>query len=145
MTMHLVGPALTMNRTKKKVFKLTKQQREIWNLDWMARNRELKRQGKPKISFEQFCDARRGIVPEKKRVHPSKMGEYNGPSYTAPPGRMMSIDAKSLDSGASVAVKQEVQQYTGTNMLGIGQLHKSNSVPVFRKEDAEDQAKMRRG
>ena len=35
--------------------------------------------------------------------------------------------------------------YTGDNMLGIGQLHKSNSVPVFRKQDAEDQAKMRRG
>ena len=145
MTMHLVGPALTMNRTKKKVFKLTKQQREIWQLDWMARNRELKRQGKPKITFDQFCDYRRGIVPEKKRVHPSQMGEYNGPSYTAPPGRMMSIDAKSLDSGAAVAVKKEAPQYTGTNMLGIGQLHKSNSVPVFRKEDAEDQAKMRRG
>jgi hypothetical protein len=29
-------------------------------------------------------------------------------------------------------------------MLGIGQLHKSNAVPVFRTEDAADIARMRR-
>jgi|SRR6056300_1726641 hypothetical protein len=34
--------------------------------------------------------------------------------------------------------------YTGTAMIGIGTLHKSNAVPVFKKEDLEDQAKMRR-
>lgn len=36
-------------------------------------------------------------------------------------------------------------QYTGTKMLGIGTMHKSNSVPVFSQEEAEDIAKMRRG
>jgi len=30
-------------------------------------------------------------------------------------------------------------------MIGIGQLHKSNSIPVFQSEDAVDIAKMRRG
>ncbi len=34
--------------------------------------------------------------------------------------------------------------YTGDKMLGIGTLHKSNAVPIFRKEDAQDQANMRR-
>jgi hypothetical protein len=29
-------------------------------------------------------------------------------------------------------------------MIGIGQLHKSNAVPVFKQEDAADIAKMRR-
>lgn len=51
----------------------------------------------------------------------------------------------SLDTGRGLAVKKEVQQYTGTAMLGIGQLHKSNSIPVFSKEDAVDISKMRRG
>ena len=51
----------------------------------------------------------------------------------------------SLDTGRGIAVKKEVTQYTGTAMLGIGQLHKSNSVPVFSKEDAVDISKMRRG
>lgn len=35
--------------------------------------------------------------------------------------------------------------YTGTKMLGIGTLHKSNAVPVFNSEEAVDIAKMRRG
>lgn len=34
--------------------------------------------------------------------------------------------------------------YTGTAMVGIGTLHKSNAVPIFNTEDALDQAKMRR-
>ena len=34
--------------------------------------------------------------------------------------------------------------YTGTAMVGIGTLHKSNAVPIFNIEDAQDQAKMRR-
>jgi len=51
----------------------------------------------------------------------------------------------SLDTGKGLAAKKEVTQYTGTAMLGIGQLHKSNSIPVFSKEDAVDISKMRRG
>jgi len=51
----------------------------------------------------------------------------------------------SLDTGAGIAAKKEVTQYTGTAMIGIGQLHKSNSIPVFQSEDAVDIAKMRRG
>jgi len=51
----------------------------------------------------------------------------------------------SLDTGAGLAAKKEVTQYTGTAMIGIGQLHKSNSIPVFQAEDAIDIAKMRRG
>jgi hypothetical protein len=34
--------------------------------------------------------------------------------------------------------------YTGTAMVGIGTLHKSNAVPIFNIEEAQDQAKMRR-
>ena len=59
--------------------------------------------------------------------------------------RRLTNHIPSLDTGRGIAVKKEVQQYTGTAMLGIGQLHKSNSVPVFSKEDAVDISKMRRG
>lgn len=48
-----------------------------------------------------------------------------------------------MTPGGSTALKP-TQQYTGTKMLGIGQLHKSNAVPVFQSEDAVDLAKMRR-
>ena len=51
----------------------------------------------------------------------------------------------SVDTGASIAAKKPVQQYTGDAMIGIGQLHKSNGIPVFSKEEAHDLALMRRG
>jgi hypothetical protein len=59
--------------------------------------------------------------------------------------RRLTHNIPSVDTGLGVAVKKEVQQYTGTAMLGIGQLHKSNAIPVFSKEDAIDISKMRRG
>lgn len=68
-------------------------------------------------------------------------------NYTPTPvfRRVSSLDsAPSLDSGVGSTSRREPLRYTGDAMIGIGQLHKSNSVPVFRKEDAEDQAKMRR-
>lgn len=36
------------------------------------------------------------------------------------------------------------QKYTGDNILGIGTMHKSNSVPVFSSEQAVEIATMRR-
>lgn len=51
----------------------------------------------------------------------------------------------SLGSGIGNAVKQDIPVYTGDAMIGIGQLHKSNAIPVFSKEDAINISKMRRG
>jgi hypothetical protein len=53
--------------------------------------------------------------------------------------------ASSVDSGVGLTPKKEILQYTGDEMIGIGQLHKSNAVPIFKQKDAEDLAKMRRG
>ncbi len=41
--------------------------------------------------------------------------------------------------------KKEPQQYTGTLIKGIAQMHKSNAVPIINKEQAVVVAKMRRG
>lgn len=53
------------------------------------------------------------------------------------------IPSKNSDNMAP-CVKPADKVYTGDKMLGIGTLHKSNAVPVFRAEDAQDIAKMRR-
>lgn len=143
MSMHMEGPALTTTRTAKYKLKLTKAKREQLEMDLFHYNKKRKRNGEAKITFDEYIEIRCGRVVKKKR-HPSEMGEYNGPSYNPPPGRETKV-YPSRPMGDGVATKKEPQQYTGDNMLGIGQLHKSNSVPVFRKEDAEDQAKMRRG
>jgi hypothetical protein len=53
----------------------------------------------------------------------------------------------SLNSGLGAATKpvNSTKVYTGTKMIGIGTLHKSNSVPVFSDEEAKDISRMRRG
>jgi len=40
--------------------------------------------------------------------------------------------------------KKKENVYTGTEIIGIGQMHKSNAVPIRRKQDAKDLANMRR-
>ena len=51
----------------------------------------------------------------------------------------------SLTTGGDTCTKPvHGKVYTGTAMVGIGTLHKSNAVPIFNVEDAQDQAKMRR-
>ena len=51
----------------------------------------------------------------------------------------------SRDTGLGNATKPIYgKTYTGDKLLGIGTLHKSNAVPIFSQEEAEDQAKMLR-
>lgn len=63
------------------------------------------------------------------------------PSYAF---RGSDVKIPSVNTSAPFTAAVVVQQYTGTAMIGIGQLHKSNAVPIFRAEDAEDLAHMRR-
>ena len=51
----------------------------------------------------------------------------------------------SLNSGYHDTSAKPKQTYTGSNLLGIGTLHKSNAVPIFSQEEALEQARMRRG
>ena len=37
------------------------------------------------------------------------------------------------------------KQYTGTKLIGIATMHKSNLVPIFSSEEAIEVARMRRG
>lgn len=54
------------------------------------------------------------------------------------------FDAIPRSASSGIAVKKPTQQYTGDQCIGIATLHKSNGVPVFKQEDAEDIARMRR-
>ena len=65
--------------------------------------------------------------------------------YKAPePYRRETKYIPSLDTGGGSATVVEVKEYTGDAMIGIGQMHKSNAVPIFKQEDAEALANMRR-
>lgn len=50
----------------------------------------------------------------------------------------------SKDSGMGVAARKDANVYTGDKVIGIGMMHKSNLVPVFKENDAKDLASMRR-
>lgn len=68
------------------------------------------------------------------------------PSTPKPYVRNTGPRIPSLNStGLAVAAAKPRMQYTGTKMLGIGTLHKSNAVPVFSDDEAKEMARMRRG
>jgi hypothetical protein len=135
MTMHLEGPWLST--TGKKRGKKKFRNADVANT--ARKNAE---------SWQAFLDKwgiKDNVKPTGKPVPKSTwMGPTVNSRVVVDPKRLTN-HIPSLDTGNGIAVKKEVQQYTGTAMLGIGQLHKSNSVPVFSKEDAVDISKMRRG
>ena len=70
----------------------------------------------------------------------SLAGSY---SLTIPEGRNTTAHIKSVDTGGN-AVLRPNPVYTGTKVKGIATMHKSNAVPVFSDEEAQDISKMRR-
>jgi len=50
----------------------------------------------------------------------------------------------SLCTGQGNATLKPSKVYTGTKVKGIATMHKSNAVPVFSNEEAQDISKMRR-
>lgn len=66
------------------------------------------------------------------------------PKLTIPAARDVRKYPSMVTPGGSATKPVKGNVYTGTAMLGIGTLHKSNAVPIFSDEEAKDQASMRR-
>ena len=108
---------------------------------------------KGKVKFRNAEEARnaRQLAAEweelQKKYEPKKIirkvFKTESLSPNIPTQRQTQVIPSRVTPGGDCAAK-EIMQYTGTEMLGIGQLHKSNAVPVFRTEDAADIARMRR-
>jgi len=132
LTMHLCGPALTTTgkRKGKKKFASAEHARKARELDESWKDLQ-KRWG---VEAE-----------EKKRARamtaPGLSGNY---SLSIPAGRDTTKHIKSKNSGDGVAILAPAKVYTGTKVLGIATMHKSNAVPVFSDEEAIDISKMRR-
>lgn len=95
---------------------------------------------KQRTKRDALLQHQRAIQAEFKDMHRSK--RY---SLTAViPADRNTAHIPSVDTGGCSTSKRESIPYTGTEMIGIGQMHKSNAVPVFRQEDAESLANMRR-
>ena len=130
MTMHLAHPALTLGGKKrgKQKFRNAEEARKARELD---------------ASWKEI-QAKWGVEAEQKRQRRAMAAEPLQYKLTAPVGRS-TAHIPSRNTGEGIASSKPVQQYTGTKMLGIGTMHKSNSVPIFSDEEAVEIATMRRG
>ena len=129
MSMHLHHPSLSLNGRKKGKTKFR-------NAEEAQRARELDASWKELLK-------RQGLELEEKRRKRALKAEPLDYKLSAPAGRFTTHNIPSRDTGGN-ATLAPAKVYTGSEMIGIGQLHKSNAIPIFKKSDAEDLAKMRR-
>jgi hypothetical protein len=64
-------------------------------------------------------------------------------SLSNPVGRERVVVPSLSTSGGNTAARESMM-YSGDKMIGVGMLHKSNLVPVFKADEAKDLASMRR-
>ena len=83
-------------------------------------------------------------IEDKKRKRAMTAAPLKGNySLTIPEGRNTTSHLKSVNTGGNAVLKPS-PVYTGTKVKGIATMHKSNAVPVFSDEEAQDISKMRR-
>jgi hypothetical protein len=129
--MHIEGPWLsTTGKRKGKV--------KFRNADEARKARELDE------SWKELQKKWAVETEDKKRSRGLAAAPLKGSySLAIPEGRNTTAHIKSVDTGGNAPLKPS-PVYTGTKILGIGTMHKSNAVPIFSDEEAHDIAKMRR-
>lgn len=96
---------------------------------------------KQRAEREQLLQQQRAIRDDLKRLQEAKKPlSFVNPVHIR--GDTSPRSGSRPDTG--FAPLKQSQMYTGSKMIGIGQLHKSNAVPVFKQEEAEELAHMRR-
>ena len=125
--MSLVGPWLNDLGSKKRKVKYASAEAKKRDLELQAEWQQLKAK----------IDKRAKVVPSRPLTRPF-------PKLGLPPGRTTNAHIKSHDSGIGVGAKKAVPVYTGTKIIGIGTMHKSNAVPIFSDDDAKAISSMRR-
>lgn len=134
MTMHLLQ--VRNVSTRKTKAKPTKKQLAEWDSEWKERNKWLKSLGMATLSYQQFIDQKHGRGEKQKpKYEPLKTEKAQHRETPRHP---------SLATTLGPCTKAPPKVYTGTAIVGIGTMHKSNSVPIFSKDEAHDIATMRR-
>lgn len=136
--MHLIQGISTLN-TRKPQFKLTKAKEASWRDDLAVYNREMRRQGQPKLTWEQYVAMRLGKTAKPVAIKNTYVPKYSHPRYTD------RQQIASLETDVGNTNLRESIKYTGTLVKGICTMHKSNAVPVIDEEQMKDISRMRRG
>ena len=130
--MHLHHPSLSLTGKRKGKVKFR-------NAAEAQRARELE------ASWKEILKSQ-GVAAEQKRRNRAMRAEPLQYNLSSVNDRANTRHIPSLDTGHSGALRtKDIPKYTGTKILGIGTMHKSNAVPVFSEEEAHDIATMRRG
>ena len=129
MSMHMAHPALstTGKRKGKKKWASSEQKQQAQKLD--AEWNELMK----KWGSEQR---------ERERTRGLRAATYR-PTVNPRLAEARSIPSLPDQHIGAVTVKQ-TPKYTGDKIVGIGTMHKSNSVPIFTDQEAKDISSMRR-
>ena len=129
--MHLEGPWLTTTGKQKG-------KKKFASADHARKARELDESWKE-------LQKKWAVEIEDKKRRRGRAAESLSKSYSLkiPEGRNTTAHIKSVDTGGNAVLKAS-PIYTGTKVKGIATMHKSNAVPVFSDEEAQDISKMRR-
>lgn len=82
------------------------------------------------------------VKPKSKTVESTTIRTE---SSVPPRGESVRHPSRSTFGGSATKPINSTQVYTGTKMIGVGQMHKSNAVPIFSDQEAKDISTMRRG
>ena len=80
----------------------------------------------------------------KRGVHPSQLKNKEKSSGNKVPNYKIDRAIPTSDVVTAIQGKKQPNEYTGSYITGIAQMHKSNSVPVGRGTDPKIYAEMRR-
>jgi hypothetical protein len=127
--MHLHHPSLSYNGKRKGKVKF--------------RNAEEARKARELDASWKELQKKWDVDAEDKKRKRALAAEPLSYKLSAPAGRGSTTHIPSrVTEGGSTAPVHKV--YTGTKILGIGTMHKSNAVPIFSDEEAIEISKMRR-
>lgn len=105
-----------------------------------------RRQERALRDAEQAMLERWANVPKFSRTSVRSKARPVVPGLSTPVGRPTGHDIPSRSTPGGTATRPvESLRYTGSAMLGLGTLHKSNAVPIFSPDEAVQIARMRRG
>lgn len=141
MSMHMIRGVQVHGKSKSKSKPLDMAKVEA---DWRKYNKDMRRKNMHSLQFETLQDYvgyLTGKMPKKKK----EFVPYEATkSYVRDTKEYPSL--KTADAIPGGGTKKESQKYTGDLIIGIGQMHKSNAVPIMRDTNqAIEIAQMRRG
>ncbi len=132
MSMHLHHPSLSLNGKKKG-------KQKFRNAEEAQKSRELAESWKE-------LQKKWGVEAEDRKRKRALSAPVMLSNQTVVYRRDTGPRIPSLNGGRdmSPAVKAPDKVYTGTKIIGIGTMHKSNAVPIFSDSEAQEIARMRR-